>query len=328
MRNRELRVIWGASHVYQACFLGTYLAQPAQSRPFDNLARPTTGIGQGLPSGNSSPSPAWARLPPAIQRTYDRPGMETDPQALDAELVADDYSYLLPDHWILPRTQKDSTFTVVHEVYVRRVVELIRQSGARTVLEAGCGDGWNCGKLVEVGLAVVGVDWSHNGIEHARRMVRGARFYCGDVRDAGFRREFSDLFDAAIFVEVLEHIPPNDCIQAIRNIASLVKPGGLLVLTTPSVNTPNTNPQHYRHFDEPTLRELIAEAGELSIEAIEGYGNVPLAARHWRIRRWFDNRYWTIKPARKWLVDRYAARCAGTPLDVCEGLILTMRKTR
>ena len=170
------------------------------------------------------------------------------------ELTAADYEYRLPDHWLL---SEDSIWTMMHHAYVGRVVELVRERGARRVLELGCGDGWNSGKLAEAGLDVVGVDWSANGIEHARRLVPRARFVRGDVRDPGVAAQLGGPFDAVVFIEVLEHIPPPDCPDVLRLIARQLRPGGHLVMTTPSVNYPNTNPQHYRHFDEPTLRALI-----------------------------------------------------------------------
>ena len=249
-----------------------------------------------------------------------------EPWSRVKELTAADYSYEFPDHWLLERTPFD-LFAVLHAAYVLRVVEIVRESGARTVLEAGCGDGWNCGKLAEAGLEVTGVEWSKNAVEHARRLVPRARFHCGDLLDPAFRERFTEPYDAVILVEVLEHIPPADCVEALRKITSVLKPGGTFVLTTPSVNQPNQNPAHYRHFEEGTLREVIREAGSLEITAIEGYGDVPGEVAHWRMRRWIDNRFWTVKPLQKLLVDRYAARCSRTALSVCQGFIVTMRKS-
>ena len=95
-------------------------------------------------------------------------------------LTAEDYSYVLPDHWIIP---EETIWEIMRQAYARRVVELVKGSGARSVLEIGCGDGWNCGQFVEAGLEkIVGVDWSRNGIDHARRMVPKAKFYCGETK--------------------------------------------------------------------------------------------------------------------------------------------------
>lgn len=238
------------------------------------------------------------------------------------DISASDYEYRLPDHWIL---STEDLFGVMHEAYVRRVVEIVRGTGAKRVLEVGCGDGWNCGKLVEAGVDAVGIDWSKNGIEHARRMVPKGRFFQGDVRDASFRREFPEPFDAAIFVEVLEHIPPPDCPAALRNIAECLKPGGMLVLTTPSVNKENTNPGHYRHFTEAMIRELAPQGG-FRVESIEGYGDVQLERRYYKLARFIDNRYYLIKGIRRRLLNRYRKRCLGTPMSRCHGIIATMKK--
>lgn len=239
-------------------------------------------------------------------------------------LTANDYDYLLPDHWILP---EEHLWTVMHHHYVQRVVDLVKQSAAKRVLEVGCGDGWNCGQLVKAGLQVVGIDWSHNAIAHAQRLVPQARFYCGDLRDSAFWDMMSEPFDAAIFVEVLEHIPPTDCVQSLRAITACIKRGGRLILTTPSVNHPNTNPQHYRHFDQPTLRELIDQATGLHFDSIEGYGDVVLERWCYRLARLVDNDWYTIKPLRRSLLSYYAARCLRTDLNRCHGMIVAMTRT-
>jgi len=147
-------------------------------------------------------------------------------------LTAEDYSYVLPDHWIIP---EETIWEIMRQAYARRVVELVKGSGARSVLEIGCGDGWNCCQFVEAGLEkIVGVDWSRNGIDHARRMVPKAEFYCGDTRDEDFMRKFSKPFGALAMVEVIEHIPPEDCVAVLQNLLPLLEPGGRFVLTTPS----------------------------------------------------------------------------------------------
>lgn len=242
------------------------------------------------------------------------------------QLTAEDYGYLLPDHWILSR---DNLWAIIHDYYVQRVVELIVKSGAKKVLEVGCGDGWNCGQLVKAGLDVVGIDWSKNGIEHSRRMVPQGRFMCCDVTDSQFIQTFPELFDAIIFVEVLEHISPENCVAALKNIIRCLKIDGYFVLTTPSTNRPNDNIQHYRHFDEKTLRELINETGELIVESIEGYGDISLENQHYGLARWVNNQYYVIKPLLHLLQERYRRLCSSsTSLEKCTGLIVTMRKVQ
>jgi 2-polyprenyl-3-methyl-5-hydroxy-6-metoxy-1,4-benzoquinol methylase len=76
-------------------------------------------------------------------------------------------NYRLPDHWILHEHKPDDIFTLLHSAYVRRAIDIIKASGAKTVLEVGCGDGWNCGEMSKAGLDVVGTDFIQNAITYA-----------------------------------------------------------------------------------------------------------------------------------------------------------------
>jgi SAM-dependent methyltransferase len=240
-------------------------------------------------------------------------------------LTSENYDYRFPDHWI---AESDGTglWSITHKAYVGRAVEIVQESGASRVVEVGCGDGWNCGKLIQAGFDVVGVDWSKNGIDYARRFVPDAEFYCGDIADTEFLGRFPGQFDAGLFIEVLEHIPISQCADVLRNIAGLLKEEGCLVLTTPSVNLPNTNPQHYQHFSEKSLRSVIDDSGCFEIKSIEGYGDLDAASRHYQIARIINNRYYTIHPLYKWLCSKYHKHTIGIPLNRCRGFIVTMTR--
>ena len=242
-------------------------------------------------------------------------------------LTEQDYTYRFPDHWLVHEHSPDSIFRRLHSYYVGRVTEIIQGSGARTVLDVGCGDGWASGQMAAANLDVVGIDWSANAINHARALAPNARFLVTDVGDVEFRTKFPDKFDAIALIEVLEHIPPKDCADALRAIKGTLKLGGTFVLTTPSVNFPNNNPQHYRHFTEPMLRDVITAAGGLAIVSMEGYGDANAERSHYRLARWTDNRYYCIKPAQEYLLRRSASRMTKTPLDRCHGFIVTMKRT-
>jgi SAM-dependent methyltransferase len=226
--------------------------------------------------------------------------------------------YRLPYHWFLPR---ESIWTTIHDACVASAVEAIVQGGARRVLEVGCGDGWNCGQLVKAGCEVTGVDWSTQGIEHCRRLVPEGSFYCGDVTDERFQAEFADPFDAAMMVEVIEHIHPDDCLEALRNVRRCLKSGGMLIITTPSTNFPNENPRHFRHFTAQILTELVESAGQMRVKQISGYGDVVHLKWYQRFLPLVDNRLFAIKPIRN-RMQRFCARHArNSPLDRCCGLV-------
>ena len=232
------------------------------------------------------------------------------------------YEYILPDHWILDR---EAIWTVMHDSYVERVVEILESKKTATVLEIGCGDGWNCNELVKRGIKVLGIDWSKNGIEHARRLVPEAEFILGDIRDPSFFENRSE-FDAVILVEVIEHVPPDECSKLLQDVAKFVKSNGTIVVTTPSVNLPNNNPGHYRHFTKEILAELVQSIPELKIELIEGYGNLEVERKLYRYKKLIDNKYWTIKPLKRWLSRRYLPHCKSTPIETCHGFVVVLNK--
>lgn len=240
--------------------------------------------------------------------------------------AASEYEYALPDHWIDHKFDPEGPFTKLHSYYVGRVVDIIKQSGARTVLEAGCGDGWNVAQFVAAGLDVSGCDWSAKGIQYAQMNSPSARLYCGDVRDDEFIRRFPEKFDAVALVEVIEHIPPEDTVEALRTLLTRLRPGGIFVLTTPHLNYPNTAKNHYRHFAPEQLENILTEVGGMEVVAVEGYGDLDADRRFWRRMRWFDNRHYSIKYFANRLRRNY--RYVGPPAwDRAHGIILTARKT-
>lgn len=239
---------------------------------------------------------------------------------------AADYPYRFPDHWLNHERDPDMLFTRLHSYYVGRVVEILSSAKAKTVLDVGCGDGWASGQMADAGLDVVGIDWSASAVRHACALAPKARFFVADVGDKSFTAKFPDKFDAVTLIEVLEHIPPADCIPALRSIVAPLKIGGSLILTTPSTNFVNNNPHHYQHFTESALREIVAEVGGLEVASIEGYGNAEAERVHYRRARWIDNRYYCIKPALRYLLDRTGRALTKTSLDQCHGLIMTVKR--
>lgn len=118
-----------------------------------------------------------------------------------------------------------------HAYLSRHVIAALRQAGARTVLDLGCGNGSFTRALIREGFDAYGCDASPSGIARASQLhpdrFRVASAY-DDLRDVfGERR----IYDAIVSVEVVEHLYAPRTFAARAHEA--LRPRGTFVLTTP-----------------------------------------------------------------------------------------------
>ncbi len=129
--------------------------------------------------------------------------------------------------------------------YVRD--ELVRHFGLKgsslkplkglRLLDVGCGGGLVSEPLARMGASVVGLDPGRENVEAARSHAEGQTMMDGGQLDLTYRIGMvEDLaaeghkFDAVVSLEVVEHVP--DVGAFVATCASLVRPGGALVLST------------------------------------------------------------------------------------------------
>lgn len=112
--------------------------------------------------------------------------------------------------------------------FQRRVAELVRRSGARNVLDAGCGEGFLLQYLREDGCAarMSGIDNSLPALRWAVETLPAARLALADVRELPFG---DGSFDLVLCLEVLEHLPePRRGLEELRRVS-----GGYCLLSVP-----------------------------------------------------------------------------------------------
>jgi 3' terminal RNA ribose 2'-O-methyltransferase Hen1 len=156
------------------------------------------------------------------------------------------------------------------------VLAALRASGARRVVDLGCGEGRLLRMLADdpTFAEVVGMDVSHRALEFAADRLRldrlpprqreRIRLMHGSLM---YRDRRLDGFDAAAVVEVVEHMDPPRLAAFERVLWEHARPG-VIVLTTPNaeynVRWPSLPAGRYRHRDhrfEWTRAELQAWAG-------------------------------------------------------------------
>jgi len=115
----------------------------------------------------------------------------------------------------------------VHRDLLKR---LLHESGARRVLDAGCGPASFLRELADEPYELAGFDLTPEMVAEAQRVLGGR----GDVWQGSVLDRNAFLrgapYDAAICVGVLPHVPPEADDVVIANLREAVKPGGLVVL--------------------------------------------------------------------------------------------------
>lgn len=190
--------------------------------------------------------------------------------------------YRLPHHWLAHKHG-----LARYEAKTARMAALVRRSGLTSgeVLDVGCGDGRGTHDLA----GLLGASFHWRGVDFSERAIAFARLMapdlCFEVQDAE-RLQFPDAsFDLVVAREVIEHIPVAEVQAFLAEVRRVLRPGGLLVVTTPSVNR-RVPDKHFQHFSEASLRVTLEAESAFEVEAVEGLGWFPRNLRVERIYRY------------------------------------------
>lgn len=133
------------------------------------------------------------------------------------------------------------------------------------IIEVGCGAGWLCPTLKQFG-AVTATDFAEEVVARAQQRMPDVKFVAGDFMALDFG---ASRYDVVVTLEVLAHVADQDAFLA--KLASLLKPGGHLILATQNRpilekynNVAPPGPGQLRHWvDRAELEALLARHFEI-----------------------------------------------------------------
>lgn len=159
------------------------------------------------------------------------------------------------------------------EIGARIARHLPRLAGHGPVLDLGCGRGEALALLAAHGLEARGVDASERMVALCRE--RGLAAESGDLFEALAAAPPGSL-GAVVSFHVVEHLPIESLDRLVRLAWSALRPGGLLLLETPSplsvVNAARNfwlDPTHRRPVHPGTLELLFRQAGFDPVERVD-----------------------------------------------------------
>ncbi len=167
-------------------------------------------------------------------------------------------------------------------IHLKRYEFARRWCSQADVLDAACGVGYGTAYLAETARWVVGVDLDPGAVDYARRRYGG--------ENVEFRQEnvleldLSDAtFDVVCSFETIEHVDEPE--RFAREVARLLRPEGLFVVSTPRANRTThdpENPHHRVEFSQLDFEALLRR----SFAQVDLYGQRRLqTARHRLVQR-------------------------------------------
>jgi 2-polyprenyl-3-methyl-5-hydroxy-6-metoxy-1,4-benzoquinol methylase len=192
--------------------------------------------------------------------------------------------------------------TEVHAYVASKLGHWIKKSGAKSLLDIGCGNGSLTARLCRRGMRCAGMDMSLSGLALARHNYPDIDFFESSL-DSPLPDKHRHSYDLVISVEVIEHLLlPRQLFERAREA---LKPGGTLIVTTPYHGYvknlalalcgkfdqhwhPLRDYGHVKFFSSKTLRLLFNEQ-RFSIDEEARAGRIPIFARSMLMRGTISN---------------------------------------
>lgn len=189
-------------------------------------------------------------------------------------------------------------FAPLHAINPLRLDFIEQRAGLRglKVLDVGCGGGLLSEGMAVRGADVLGIDMAGSALEVAslHALETGAELEYRQITVEELAADHAGEFDLVTCLEMLEHVP--DPASVIKACATLVKPGGHIVLSTLNRNPRSylfaivaaeyllrmlpKGTHDYKQFIRPSELAAWGRAADLSLQELCGISYNPLSRQY------------------------------------------------
>jgi len=182
---------------------------------------------------------------------------------MNQEFAIQSAQYQFPYHYLVDIQKKEFSknlgWGLDYFTYMNKAIQLVKKYARVDILDIGCGDGFLLNNLMrEPGMQSV----EAVGIDIDEKPIRFAQAFATELPNTTFLFEdifkYDRKFQLISCIETLEHIPDDMIDRFVARMSYLLKEGGTLVVSVPSVNTP-LNKKHFRHYSGKLLKSYFPQ---------------------------------------------------------------------
>ena len=170
------------------------------------------------------------------------------------------------------------------------ILDILKDLGAKRVVDIGSGNGSLCGVMAASGFSPYGIEYDAQGVAISRQAHPSLHFYERGIQDSATDIVTAEgTVDAAVSTEVIEHLFSPHLLPIFAR--QLIRPGGHLLITTPyhgylknlalsltnkwdDHHTALWHGGHIKFWSRATLTKLLREHG-YTIIGFRGVGRLP-----------------------------------------------------
>jgi SAM-dependent methyltransferase len=192
----------------------------------------------------------------------------------------------------------------LHAAGYRTVIERL---GDGTVLDVGCGQGFESARFLSPGRRVIGADYSAEAVELAKGRHGGAGLEVAQMNALALGFAGSS-FDWACSSHLIEHF--DDPEGHVAELSRVLTDDGTVFFLTPNAPADFENPFHIHLFEPPELRELLTRYfHDVTIQGLDAVPHVKadFTARREKAQKVLRLDHWDLrhKIPRSWYIGFY-----------------------